>query len=193
MAALVTALSASSGLSVVCLVYFVMFFAARDRLCYLDCGQVSLCSPSYETGNWTNTSFWNGTLDASIRLFAHPVPDEVFPTVSAVTLCLTLLCSLLLAHLLAFHIYLCEPTGDTHKHTSNLAPSCTEILQKSVLHTPLNAHVGSTCSTQHGPCLHTEMISLVRQTVTQLQEEEHVTRLSLCLRLHNSRESETLK
>lgn len=110
MAALVAALSASAGLSVICLVYIIVFFAARDRLCYLDCGQVSVCSPAYVTGNWTNTTFWNGTLDASIRLFSYPVPDEVFPTLSVVTLCLALLCSFLLAHLLAFHIFLCEPT-----------------------------------------------------------------------------------
>lgn len=116
MAALVTALSASFGLSIVCLVYFILFFVVRDRLCYLDCGQVSVCSPAYGTGNGTNTTFWNETLDASIRLFGYPVPDEVFPTLSAVTFCLALLCFCLLAHLFAFHIYLCEPA---HSSTSN--------------------------------------------------------------------------
>lgn len=151
MAALVTALSASFGLSVLCLVYFILFFVVRDRLCYLDCGQVSVCSPAYETGNWTNTTFWNGTLDASIRLFGYPVPDEVFPTLSAVTFCLALLCFLLLAHLFAFHIYLCEPTRNTHsaQQQIQIALSCyRSTAEVSCTHsTDADAHVANTSST----------------------------------------------
>ena len=115
MAALVTALAASSGLSVLCFVYFVIFFAARDKVCYLDCGQISVCSPAYETGNWTNTTFFNVTTDGAIRLFSYPVPDAVFPTISVVSLCLALLSSFLLAQLLFFHVYLCE-SGEGHTH-----------------------------------------------------------------------------
>lgn len=66
-------------------VLFVMFFAARDQLCYLG------CSSSNSTER--------------LRLFGARVADPVFPVVTGIIILPSVIVDALLGHLLGFHIY----------------------------------------------------------------------------------------
>ena len=67
-------------------VLFVMFFAARDQLCYLGCSSSS-----------------NST--ERLRLFGARVADPVFPVVTSIIILPSVIVDALLGHLLGFHIY----------------------------------------------------------------------------------------
>jgi hypothetical protein len=99
------------SLSLLSFVFFVLFFASRPSVCYLDCGLVSVCSPNFHSTNGTgtgsrNSSQLNSTLDTRIHILSYPVPDQVFPVLAALNTFLTAIAAFLLGQLLGFHLYL---------------------------------------------------------------------------------------
>ncbi|XP_065914325.1 palmitoyltransferase ZDHHC11-like [Dysidea avara] len=77
-------------------VLFVMFFAARDQLCYLD------CSSSNSTEH--------------LRLFGARVSDPVFPIITGIIILPSVIVDALLGHLLGFHIYFITKGITTYDH-----------------------------------------------------------------------------